>query len=69
MDKFYFRGEIVIGGLVVNCGYFKNLMKMVEDFKEDRDGMWWFYIGDIGEFYFDGCLKIIGEELVFDDKW
>ena len=68
-DKPYPRGEIVIGGPVVNRGYFKNPTKTAEDFKEDRDGMRWFHTGDIGEFHPDGCLKIIGEESVFDDKW
>ncbi|RMX48628.1 hypothetical protein pdam_00007999 [Pocillopora damicornis] len=58
-DKPYPRGEIVIGGPVVNRGYFKNPTKTAEDFKEDRDGMRWFHTGDIGEFHPDGCLKII----------
>lgn len=52
----------------MNRGYFKNPTKTAEDFKEDRDGMRWFHTGDIGEFHPDGCLKIIGEESVFDDK-
>lgn len=66
-DKFYFRGEVVIGGLNVIKGYFKNFVKIVEDFEVDRNGQRWFYIGDIGEFYFDGCFKIIGEELFYNE--
>lgn len=42
-------------------GYYKNEVKIKIDFFEDENGQRWFCIGDIGEFDFDGCLKIIGE--------
>lgn len=40
-------------------GYYKNEVKIKVDFFEDENGQRWFCIGDIGEFDFDGCLKII----------
>ena len=45
-------------------GYFKNPVKTAEDFEVDRNGQRWFHTGDIGEFHPDGCLRIIGEELL-----
>ncbi|KAJ0973262.1 hypothetical protein J5N97_021221 [Dioscorea zingiberensis] len=53
------RGEIVIGGPNVTAGYFKNEEKTREVYKVDEKGMRWFYTGDIGRFYSDGCLEII----------
>lgn len=53
------RGEIVIGGPNVTAGYFKNEEKTKEVYKVDERGMRWFYTGDIGRFYPDGCLEII----------
>ncbi|THU70946.1 hypothetical protein C4D60_Mb08t30340 [Musa balbisiana] len=53
------RGEIVIGGPNVTLGYFKNEEKTKEVYKVDERGMRWFYTGDIGRFYTDGCLEII----------
>lgn len=53
------RGEIVIGGPNVTLGYFKNEEKTKEVYKVDERGMRWFYTGDIGRFYPDGCLEII----------
>ncbi|KAK1301201.1 hypothetical protein QJS10_CPB13g01210 [Acorus calamus] len=53
------RGEIIIGGPNVTAGYFKNEEKTNEVYKVDERGMRWFYTGDIGRFYPDGCLEII----------
>uniref|UniRef100_A0A4W3JKK1 long-chain-fatty-acid--CoA ligase n=2 Tax=Callorhinchus milii TaxID=7868 RepID=A0A4W3JKK1_CALMI len=53
------RGEIIIGGPNVSKGYFKNVTKTHEDYFVDKAGQWWFSTGDIGEFYPDGCLKVI----------
>lgn len=54
------QGEIVIGGNGVSLGYYKLEEKTAEDFF-DEGGRRWFKTGDIGEFYEDGVLKIIGE--------
>ena len=67
-DKPYPRGEVVIGGPNVTKGYFKNPAKTAEDFEVDRNGQRWFHTGDIGEFHPDGCLKIIGEELSYNES-
>ncbi|XP_044161409.1 long-chain-fatty-acid--CoA ligase 4 isoform X2 [Bufo gargarizans] len=58
-DKPHPRGEIVIGGLNVSMGYFKNEEKSLEDFYVDENGQRWFCTGDIGEVHPDGCLQII----------
>lgn len=62
-DKPFPRGEIIFGGANVVVGYYKNPEKTAEDFFE-KDGMRWFCTGDIGEFQADGCLKIIGTNLL-----
>ena len=67
-DKPYPRGEVVIGGPNVTKGYFKNPTKTAEDFEVDRNGQRWFHTGDIGEIHPDGCLKIIGEELFWNES-
>ncbi|KAL4185757.1 hypothetical protein AMTRI_Chr10g7530 [Amborella trichopoda] len=53
------RGEVVIGGLSVTPGYFKNEEKTKEVYKTDEKGVRWFYTGDIGRCHPDGCLEII----------
>ncbi|XP_058112712.1 long chain acyl-CoA synthetase 8 [Magnolia sinica] len=58
-DKPMPRGEVVIGGLSVSLGYFKNEAKTNEVYKVDERGTRWFYTGDIGQFHPDGCLEII----------
>ncbi|XP_050384605.1 long chain acyl-CoA synthetase 8 [Argentina anserina] len=58
-DKPMPRGEIVIGGPSVTAGYFNNQEKTDEVYKVDKNGMRWFYTGDIGRFHPDGCLEII----------
>lgn len=63
-DKPYPRGEIVIGGPNVTRGYFKNPKKTAQEFEVDRNGQRWFHTGDIGEFHPDGCLKIIGNNVL-----
>lgn len=63
-DKPYPRGEIVIGGPNVTKGYFKNPKKTAQEFEVDRNGQRWFHTGDIGEFHPDGCLKIIGNNVL-----
>ncbi|VDO99882.1 unnamed protein product [Soboliphyme baturini] len=51
------QGEILISGANVIKGYLAN-SGSAADFIE-IDGRTWFCSGDIGEFYSDGCLKII----------
>jgi len=58
-DKPNPRGEIVIGGDIVAMGYYKLPEQTEEAFKVDKDGVRWFYTGDIGEVYPDGTFKII----------
>lgn len=59
-DKPNPRGEIVIGSKSVSTsGYFKNPDLTREVFTEDSDGLRWVCMGDIGEFYPDGTIKII----------
>lgn len=58
-DKPRPRGEIVVGGPPITAGYFKQEDITKEVFEEDKDGIRWFYSGDIGEFYPDGTIKII----------
>ncbi|KDO50967.1 hypothetical protein CISIN_1g004568mg [Citrus sinensis] len=58
-DKPMPRGEIVVGGFNVTAGYFNNPGKTSEVYKVDERGMCWFYTGDIGQVYPDGCLEII----------
>ncbi|KAH7638396.1 long-chain-fatty-acid-coa ligase-like protein 2 [Dermatophagoides farinae] len=57
-DKPYPRGELVIGGKSISKGYFKLPEKTAESF-EDKDGIWWFKMGDIGEINKIGAIKII----------
>eukprot|EP00053_Salpingoeca_punica_P013273 m.119662 g.119662 ORF g.119662 m.119662 type:complete len:687 (-) comp16158_c0_seq3:616-2676(-) len=56
-DKPLPRGEVVIGGLNVTCGYYKN-PELSKDFKEE-DGVRWFYTGDIGVMHPNGTLQIV----------
>lgn len=58
-DKPMPRGEIVVGGFNVTAGYFNNPGKTSEVYKVDERGMRWFYTGDIGQVYPDGCLEVI----------
>jgi long-chain acyl-CoA synthetase len=58
-DKPNPRGEVLIGGKVVSQGYFADASKENGNFKE-IDGTRYFCTGDIGEFFPDGTLKIIG---------
>ncbi|GLT51411.1 hypothetical protein SLA2020_248240 [Shorea laevis] len=58
-DKPMPRGEIVVGGFSVTSGYLNNPVKTNEVYTVDSRGMRWFYTGDIGQFYPDGCLEII----------
>lgn len=53
------RGEVVVGGLSITKGYFKNEAKTNEVYKVDEHGTRWFYTGDIGQIHPDGCLEII----------
>jgi len=58
-DKPFPRGEVWISGGNIALGYYANESKTAEDFHIDSDGKRWFASGDIGEFQYDGCLKII----------
>ncbi|OTF70550.1 hypothetical protein BLA29_008433 [Euroglyphus maynei] len=57
-DKPYPRGELVIGGKSIAKGYYKLPEKTEESF-EEKDGIWWFKTGDIGEINKIGAIKII----------
>lgn len=58
-DKPNPRGEIVVGGESIACGYF-NLDEQTRDsFYQDDNGTRWYRTGDIGEFLPNGNLKII----------
>lgn len=58
-DKPNPRGEIVVGGEGIACGYF-NLDDLTKEvFYTDADGIRWYRTGDIGEFLPNGNLKII----------
>ncbi|OQR77280.1 long chain fatty acid CoA ligase-like [Tropilaelaps mercedesae] len=57
-DKPNPRGEIVVGGVSVTKGYYKNEALTQECFREEG-GIRWFYTGDIGEMFPDGTIKII----------
>ncbi|KAH9375908.1 hypothetical protein HPB48_012548 [Haemaphysalis longicornis] len=57
-DKPNPRGEIVVGGVSISKGYFKNEELTKECYREEG-GVRWFYTGDIGEIFPDGTLKII----------
>ncbi len=59
-DKPHPRGEVLIGGANVTMGYYKKPEKTAEDFMT-VDGLRYFCTGDIGEFYEDGTLRIIGK--------
>lgn len=58
-DKPNSRGEIVIGGESITSGYFEMPDETEEVFKEDENGVRWFYTGDIGEIDELGKLSII----------
>lgn len=49
------RGEIVVRGANISCGYYMMPEKTREDFKEDG----WFHSGDIGQFMSDGSIRIV----------
>merc|ERR1711939_248496 len=53
------RGEILIAGNSVSCGYYKMEEKTAEDFVKHSDGMTYFHTGDIGKIHPDGVLQII----------
>ena len=53
------RGEVVVHGMNVAQGYFKNDEKTDEAFRMEDDGKRWFYTGDIGQFRANGTLEII----------
>ncbi|XP_065172166.1 LOW QUALITY PROTEIN: long-chain-fatty-acid--CoA ligase 4-like [Atheta coriaria] len=57
-DKPYPRGEVLIGGENISCGYYKLPEKSKEDFVEE-DGKRWFKTGDIAEVHADGVVKVI----------
>ncbi|XP_018025784.1 long-chain-fatty-acid--CoA ligase 4 isoform X2 [Hyalella azteca] len=52
------RGEIVIGGVSIAKGYFKNAAETKNAFYEEN-GIRWFRTGDIAEIDNTGCVKII----------
>lgn len=54
----FVTGEIVIGGDVITKGYFK-LPEQTAEAYEERDGVKWFKMGDIGEVYPNGTVKIV----------
>ncbi|UYV71178.1 ACSL4 [Cordylochernes scorpioides] len=57
-DKPYPRGEVVIGGKSVTVGYFNN-PELTKKVYEEKDGIWWFYTGDIGELLPGNRLRLI----------
>lgn len=52
------RGEIVIGGVSIAKGYFRNPVETENSFYEEN-GLRWFRTGDIAEIDNEGCIKII----------
>ncbi|UYV71184.1 ACSL4 [Cordylochernes scorpioides] len=57
-DKPYPRGEVVVGGKSVTVGYFNN-PELTKKVYEEKDGIWWFYTGDIGELLPGNRLRLI----------
>ena len=57
-DKPNSRGEIVIHCESMALGYYNNEIESNQTFVKEN-GKRWFYSGDIGEIYPNGCLKII----------
>jgi long-chain acyl-CoA synthetase len=55
-------GEIVLGGLCVAKGYYKNPEATCEIIKTDEDGVRWLYTGDLGYLDEDGYLFITGRK-------
>lgn len=49
------RGEVVMRGNNLSCGYYMEPEKTKEEFHEDG----WFHTGDIGQFMSDGSLRIV----------
>jgi long-chain acyl-CoA synthetase len=49
------RGEIVVRGSNITCGYYMMAEKSKDEFKEDG----WFHTGDIGQFMADGSIRIV----------
>lgn len=49
------RGEILVRGPSISCGYYMEPEKTKEEFKEDG----WFHTGDIGQFMSDGSIRIV----------
>jgi len=54
-DPVFGRGEVLIKGGNVSCGYYMMTEKTKEDFQADG----WFHTGDIGQFASDGSLQIV----------
>lgn len=57
-DKPYPRGELLVGGETITKGYYKLEDKTKESY-EEKDGIWWFKTGDIGEVNEFGSFRII----------
>jgi len=49
------RGEIVVRGGNISCGYYMMPDKTKEEFRDDG----WFHTGDIGQFMSDGSIRIV----------
>jgi long-chain acyl-CoA synthetase len=52
------RGEIHVSSESLVAGYYKQPEKTKEDFYQDNNGKRWFRSGDIGEFNYQGLLKV-----------
>ncbi|UYV71180.1 ACSL4, partial [Cordylochernes scorpioides] len=57
-DKPYPRGEVVVGGKSVTAGYYY-LPDLTKKMYEEKDGIRWFYTGDIGELLSGNRLRLI----------
>jgi len=51
----YGRGEIVVRGINISCGYYM----MSDTTKEVFESNGWFHTGDIGQFMSDGSIRIV----------
>lgn len=54
-NQVFGRGEIVVRGNNITCGYYMMVEKTKEEFREDG----WFLTGDIGQFMSDGSIRIV----------